>query len=460
MDENIPRPTAWTNQSAWPPPHHSTRVGPPYYSHTYLPLPHPPSAPHRRKRRGPLVASLVAIVALILGSAAWAVTNRNSTTTSAATSTTLPVVTDPVIDPAVSPVTQAPSTDTPGTSPAAGEPTTSPSSGTPVTLPLVPASPSAGDTKTTIGGSATSKTESLGVGVVDIMTVLKYQSAEAAGTGMVLSSSGEILTNNHVVDGATSITVTVVSTGKTYAASVVGTDQTHDVAVIQLKNASGLAVARIGDSSNVKIGDAVVGVGNAGGKGGQPTVAPGKVTDLGQSITATDESGSAPEQLTGLIQVDAALQPGESGGPLYNAAGDVIGMDTAGSTTTRRSSAAEGYAIPINAAMAIANDIRAGKNTATITLGVPSFLGIGAQDSTDGAGAVVTGVVAGSPADKLGLVAGDTITAIDGTTVANEKALGPLLHVHKAGEKAKVTWKDAGGTTHTGTTTLIAGPAD
>ncbi|MEW2504721.1 MULTISPECIES: trypsin-like peptidase domain-containing protein [unclassified Amycolatopsis] len=168
-------------------------------------------------------------------------------------------------------------------------------------------------------------------GLVDVNTELGYQSAAAAGTGIVLTSDGEILTNNHVVEGATSIKVTDIGDGKTYTASVLGYDRSHDIAVIKLNGASGLKTATLGNSSAVAVGDAVVGIGNAGGAGGTPAVAAGKVTALNQSITASDESASSSEQLTGLIQVDADIQSGDSGGPLVNANGQVIGVDTAAS---------------------------------------------------------------------------------------------------------------------------------
>ncbi|SEP53258.1 PDZ domain-containing protein [Amycolatopsis saalfeldensis] len=168
-------------------------------------------------------------------------------------------------------------------------------------------------------------------GLVDINTELGYQGAAAAGTGIVLTADGEILTNNHVVEGATSIKVTDIGNGKTYTAAVLGYDRSHDIAVIKLANASGLTTESLGDSNSVQVGDAVVGIGNAGGTGGTPSAAAGKVTALNQSITASDESSSSSEQLTGLIQVDADIQSGDSGGALVNANGQVIGVDTAAS---------------------------------------------------------------------------------------------------------------------------------
>jgi S1-C subfamily serine protease len=171
-------------------------------------------------------------------------------------------------------------------------------------------------------------------GLVDVVSTLGYQSATAEGTGMVLTSTGEILTNNHVIDGATSIKVTDIGNGKTYTATVVGYDATKDIAVLQLQNASGLQTISIGDSSSVTVGSKVTALGNAGGKGGTPSVATGTVTALNQSITASDEGSSNSEQLSGLIESNAPIQAGDSGGSLVNSSGQVIGMDTAASSAS------------------------------------------------------------------------------------------------------------------------------
>ncbi len=200
-------------------------------------------------------------------------------------------------------------------------------------------------------------------GLVEIDTTLGYQQEQAAGTGIVLSSNGEVLTNNHVViDGATTIRVTDVGNGKTYSASVVGYDRSHDIAVLQLPdNASGLQTASIGNSSTAAVGEDVVGIGNAGGTGGTPSAAGGTVTAIDKSITAQDDDGSA-EQLNGLIQTNANIQAGDSGGSLVNTSGQVIGMDTAASAgfsfeSPDQSSGSEGFAIPINQAISIARQI-------------------------------------------------------------------------------------------------------
>ena len=197
--------------------------------------------------------------------------------------------------------------------------------------------------------------------LVDINTNLSYENEQAAGTGIVLTSDGEVLTNNHVIDGATSISVTDVGNGQTYKANVVGYDRTGDVAVVQLVGASGLAVAPINRSAPT-VGEGVVGVGNAGGTGGEPSSAGGSVTALDQSITASDSGGGNSENLTGLIETDAGIQPGDSGGSLVNASGQVIGMDTAASTgTTDTGEQSQAYAIPIATALSLAHSIEAGR---------------------------------------------------------------------------------------------------
>jgi S1-C subfamily serine protease len=168
--------------------------------------------------------------------------------------------------------------------------------------------------------------------LVDINTNLSYEGASAAGTGIVLSATGEVLTNNHVIDGATSISVTDIGNGKTYNAHVVGYNRTSDVAVVQMEQASGLSVASTSTTPAV-VGQSVVALGNAGGAGGQPSVAGGSITALNQAITASDGgSGGNSENLTGLIETNANIQPGDSGGALSDVKGHVIGINTAAST--------------------------------------------------------------------------------------------------------------------------------
>ncbi|WP_033294308.1 S1C family serine protease [Amycolatopsis jejuensis] len=294
-------------------------------------------------------------------------------------------------------------------------------------------------------------------GIVNVNTELGYQGAAAAGTGIVLTSDGEVLTNNHVVEGATAIKVTDVGNGRTYSASVLGYDRSHDVAVLKLAGASGLATESIGDSSSVQVGDAVVGLGNAGGAGGAPVPAAGRVTALNQSITASDESSGSSEQLTGLIQVDADIQSGDSGGPLVNAQGQVIGVDTAASAGYqfngggRRgfggspdSSGQQGYAIPINQAIAIAHQIVGGTGSDTVHIGKSAFLGVTVSDAGQtqngpAAGAVIQQVVADGAAAKAGIAAGAVITALDGKSVDSATALTTLMDQHHPGDKITLT---------------------
>lgn len=293
-------------------------------------------------------------------------------------------------------------------------------------------------------------------GVVTIVSVLRYQNAESAGTGMILTSDGEILTNNHVIDGATSITVTVASTGKSYRADVVGTDPSDDVAVLKLRNASGLNTAKLGDSSGVATGDSIVGVGNAGGTG-TLRASRGTVTGLGKSITATDGTGQNAERLSGLIQVHAEVVSGDSGGPLYDSAGDVIGMDTAASSNQVLTSVA--YAIPIDSALKVANEIESGVQTSTIHIGLPAFLGVGLAPGNTQHAAVST-LLRGGPAASAGITSGSVITSVDGKKVTTAASLKQALHQYQPGERVSIGWTDASGSSHTATVTLASGPAD
>lgn len=208
-------------------------------------------------------------------------------------------------------------------------------------------------TPTTLPANAPSSTTAASIaakvdpGIVDISTTSKYQSTSAAGTGMILTSNGLVLTNNHVINGATSISVRLVSTGATFQAKVLGYSVTKDVALLQLSNASGLATVTTADSSKVSANQPVVAIGNAGGVGGTPSVAPGAVVATNQSLTASDPSNlTGVEKLSNMIQVDADIQPGDSGGPLVNTQGQVIGMDTAGSTSVRASASLSSPASP------------------------------------------------------------------------------------------------------------------
>jgi S1-C subfamily serine protease len=300
--------------------------------------------------------------------------------------------------------------------------------------------------------------------VVDIVSTLS--DGEAAGTGMVLTSSGEVLTNNHVIDGATSIAVTDVGNGQTYRASVVGYDATHDIAVLKLSGASGLTTASIGDSGQVGVGNKVVAVGNAGGKGGTPSVAAGQVTGLNKQITAVDSGSGTSETLTGVLRTNADIQPGDSGGPLLNTSGQVVGMDTAASSAetdsaTGESAAIQAFAIPINQAVATAHQIEAGKASATVHIGTTAFLGVevSGQGGAGVNGAAIVGVVQGGAAATAGIAGGDIITSVGGKSVTSANGLRDALTTYKPGDSVKVTFSTQEGGTQTATVVLGSGPA-
>jgi S1-C subfamily serine protease len=241
---------------------------------------------------------------------------------------------------------------------------------------------------------------------------------------------------------------------------VVGYDRRQDLAVIQLQGASGLATAPIGNSSKVGIGDAVVAIGNAGGRGGTPTAVTGNVTGLDQTITASDENGGDTQRLTGLIRVAADVEPGDSGGPLVDSTGHVIGVDTAATASFRfQAGGGEGFAIPINHAVAVAKQIEAGRGSDTVHIGPTAFLGVAVTGGTGGSGVVITEVVAGSPADRAGLRAGDEITSIDGTAVDSPSALSALLVPHHPGDQIRVSLTGQDGQPRTVTLRLGTGPA-
>ncbi|GLK16274.1 S1C family serine protease [Herbiconiux flava] len=301
--------------------------------------------------------------------------------------------------------------------------------------------------------SAVAATAAQTAGVVTIVSDLGYQGAQSAGTGIVLTSDGMILTNNHVIEGSTSIRVTDELTGESYSATVVGTDKTHDIAVLQLDGASGLTTAALDTSGALAAGDAVTAVGNAQGTGGLVAAA-GAVAALEQTITTQSEYGISGETLDGLIRIDADIVSGDSGGPLLDADGEVVGIDTAASSGTADIT---GFAIPIEDALDIVAQIEAGADTATIEIGYPGFLGIGVADT--GAGAGVASVIEGTPAATAGLVAGDVITAVNGTAVASAEELTSVLGGMEPGETVTLAVTTASGTSGTVDVTLIAGPA-
>jgi S1-C subfamily serine protease len=305
--------------------------------------------------------------------------------------------------------------------------------------------------------------------VVDINTAAETLGSDGlrplgAGTGMVLTADGEILTNNHVVAGASGIEVTVPGLGN-QTATVVGVAPTEDVALLQLNDVSGLSPVTLGDSSEVQVGDRVTAIGNAFGAPGPPTTATGTVTALHRSIVARDPAGGSSERLDDVIQISADVHPGDSGGALVNADGQVIGIITAGPSN---STTGIGFAIPIDAALNIVNEIRAGHESSTILLGERGFIGVAVQrldaataarlGLNDTSGVLVAGVKEGSPAAQAGITAPSVIRSIDGVPVSSLDDLGTAIHSKIPGEQVRVTWVDAQGE-HTATLTLSEGPA-
>ena len=261
------------------------------------------------------------------------------------------------------------------------------------------------------------------------------QVESGAGSGVIISSDGYILTCAHVVSGASQITVTIGDTD--YTATVVGEDDTSDVAVLKI-DATGLTPATVGDSDSLSVGDSVLAVGNPLGELGG-TVTSGIVSALNRSVTI---QGSSSTNTMSLIQMDASVSPGNSGGGLFNMNGELIGLVNAKSS----SSDAEGlgFAIPINDAIQVAQDLLengyvSGRPYMGITYIAVTDAQTAAQLNVNAYGVYVVDVVQGGPADKAGLKAGDRIVSIDGTEIAQKDDLGTLMQQHTAGDTLSIT---------------------
>jgi len=312
-----------------------------------------------------------------------------------------------------------------------------------------------------VAGTGQARTGAARDGIVVVTTRLGFQSGAAAGTGMVLTPSGQVVTNNHVIAGATTVSVTVPSTRHTYTAQVVGYDVADDVALLQLRGASSLTTVTRGNSSSVRVGDAVTAVGNAGGTGSLSSAA-GKVTGVGRSITAGDDQGRS-ERLTGLIETSAHVRPGDSGGALLDAASRVVGMVTAASGPSfrfRGTAGTSAFAIPVAKAFAIAQKIAAGRSSARVHVGPTAFLGVQvtAADAGSTPGVLIADVVDGGPADSAGIEAGDVVTALAGRRVTAPTALSGIILTKKPGMRISVAWIDGAGQSRTATVTLASGP--
>jgi S1-C subfamily serine protease len=343
-------------------------------------------------------------------------------------------------------------------------------------------------------------------GLVDIVATLKFHGETAEGTGMIISSSGLVLTNNHVIDGATAVRASLVAPGRnttrSFAARVVGYDVSHDVALLQLQGAAGLPTESFGNSSQVKLGTPVLALGNADGRGGAKP-APGIINALDRSIQASDEGSNTTEHLDHMLQTDARIQQGDSGGALANNAGQVIGMITAANTgpssPAGTSGGTLGFAIPINGALAIARQIASGQPSATVFIGLPGFLGVevAASSSSDprqqaadqgragsrrdavpgscqtgseqsalparvapiAAGALIVGVVCDTAASSAGMVPGDVITSVNGQPITTPGSLTSVTARYHPGTIVTVQWVSLNGVQHTTRMLLGQGPA-
>jgi S1-C subfamily serine protease len=333
--------------------------------------------------------------------------------------------------------------------------------------------------------------------VVDVTSTLRYDNETASGTGFIIDGrTALVLTNNHVIRDATSVTATLTSTGRTYPARIVGADVDADIAVLQLQGPAGLTAAPLGDSAAVTIGMPVLAIGNQAGRGGSPAIASGIVNGVNRTIQADDGNLGLTETLRGMLQTSTRIAPGDSGGPLADAAGEVIGVDTATGTGTSKA----GYAIPINAAMAVERQIAAGHPAPGITIGVGGFLGVvvpstastsprsqakEGQRRTDGAasagphgcltteadagmpaaiapapwGALVDGVLCGTGAAAAGIAAGDVIIAAAGRRVSSPAALTAIEGGCRPASVVPVTWVNTAGTTRTALVRVGVAPA-
>lgn len=250
-----------------------------------------------------------------------------------------------------------------------------------------------------------------------------------AGTGVIISADGEILTNAHVVDGADEINVTLAGESQSRRATLVGAAPADDLALLRIDDVGDLPVAALGSSDALAVGDDVVAIGNALALRGGPSVTRGIVSSLDRTLPTPGGS------LTGLVQTDAAISSGNSGGPLVNAAGEVVGINTAVAAGGMGTSAENiGFAIAIDRARPVVERLRSGTDPAE-----PGFLGISIADPTDGSrGGTVTSVAPGSPAEEGDVREGDLVTAVGGTPVDGAAALAAAVGSHRPGDEVTV----------------------
>ncbi|KUI41100.1 serine protease [Mycobacterium sp. IS-1590] len=288
--------------------------------------------------------------------------------------------------------------------------------------------------------------------VVRIDTEIDYQGAYGNGAGFVIDPNGQVLTNFHVVSGADRITASVG--GRSYPAELVGYNRKRDIAVLQLIGGTNLPVAPIGDSALLAPGEPVVALGNANGTNGPLTREVGTITAFGRTVNAEDSLTGSKDELAGLIEFAAPVVAGDSGGPVVNGAGQVVGITTAASVNFRFGPGGEGFAIPINDAMPIANQIRSRMASADVHIGPPVLLGVGVRSAQRGPGVQIADVLRGGPADRAGLAPGDVLVVLDGTPLDSATTLTSVLDRHYPGDVVDLTWVDRGGLERTAKATL------
>ncbi|MFC4126073.1 S1C family serine protease [Nocardia rhizosphaerae] len=265
--------------------------------------------------------------------------------------------------------------------------------------------------------------------------------ANAAGSGIVLTADGQILTSHHVIKGAEEVSVTALVDGLVYEATVLGYDSTADIALLSLAGASGLPAARLGASSQLRIRQEMLAIGDAGGDGGEPTAVIGPITDLDASIVAMNSADMSRKALRGMVQIAAPVVGGQSGGALVDSGGAVVGVITAASAQRSTAETANrpptGYAVPIETAMRIVTQIRSGVPTDTVHVGPTATLGVQIIDANP-SGAQVNWAFYGQPARAAGIAAGDIVTAVDGTPITTAKALSAAINIRSPGDRIRL----------------------
>lgn len=403
-----------------------------------------PPAPHPEPRSRTWVAIVLTLVAAV--AVFW-------------TSPLLRPVVQQVFDESRTPTPTAPAPTTPA-APGSGAPSAdAPAPTHPSATPSSTASPTANPRRTTPIDT------SVGVVLINVTTT----NGGGAGSGMALEPNGLVLTNYHVVQTSETVQVTIANTGQQFTATVLGFDSSRDVALLQLQGASNLDTVTI-DDDTLAVGDTVRAVGNSRGQGYLRT-SHGVVTDLSAVVnTANDNSLRGFEQLTDVIETSVPAVSGDSGGPLFDSEGEVVGMTTAGKSTNGEAAPGQAisYAVPIERALSIAKQIVEGDDSGSVTIGPKSWLGIIVPVQSGRAGVTPQGLpgvtlsssAPGGPAEKAGLGPGSTITALGGVRVENSGDLADELAKLSPGDTTTIAWVDAAGIERSGDITVAASPVN